>query len=199
MARRCAGAGRRFRPAPIQPRQCRGLADLLGTALGQCGEAVMRQHPAIGTGQRLARQHAADAGEDGVGPGGELELQQLVARRRSECARGTMPAASNACGSEAKARQAGVCGDVERLDAERVARKRDGALRPARGSPAHTCRAACRQKLGPSRSQSLQRRPRCRCRWRSAHPASPPASRRNCRSRRCRPGRRRRRKAAGRR
>ena len=49
-------------------------------------------------------------------------------RAAGRTARATSPASSSACGSEAKARPVLDLGDVERLDAERIARQRHRAL-----------------------------------------------------------------------
>ena len=76
----------------------------------------------------LARQHAADAGEDGVAAGGELQLQQLVARLAHQLGRDEARR-DEACGSEAKAKPCARLGVIERLDAERIARQHQ----PARG------------------------------------------------------------------
>ncbi len=56
------------------------LADALSATLGQRLAAAALDDPAPRDDQGLARQHAADAGEDRVAAGGELQLQQFVAR-----------------------------------------------------------------------------------------------------------------------
>ena len=71
---------------------------------------------------RLARQHPLDAGEDRVAAGGELHLQQLVARRRGELA-------LDDAGLDQRLRFRGEgevlrrLGVVERLDAKGIARQ----------------------------------------------------------------------------
>ena len=58
-----------------------------GPPSGRCGHAAAIQHVAVGAGQRLAGQHALDALEDRLGAGGELQLQQFLARGRAHRAR----------------------------------------------------------------------------------------------------------------
>ena len=54
-----------------------------GPPSGTWRDAAAIQHVAVGAGQRLARQQPLDALEDRVGAGGELQLQQFLARRRA--------------------------------------------------------------------------------------------------------------------
>ncbi len=112
-----------FLQRAVEPGQRFRLADLLGRALRQGGDAGAVDHPAVGDPERLAGQQAADAGKDGVAAGGELQLQQLVARFRPQ-----RPLHQPGGEQRLRLRREGQAvlqlGDIERLDAERVARQR---------------------------------------------------------------------------
>ena len=78
-------------------------------------------------------------------------------RAAGRTARFTIPAASSACGSEAKARPAAVLREVERLDAERVARQRHRARR-AVVDRERVHAAQRRRELRPVPQPQVQRR-----------------------------------------
>ncbi len=111
----------------IQPFQRRVLIDVLRAALGDVRHTAAVQHVAVGAGQCLAGQQALDAFEDRLGTGGELQLQQLLARRGPHHAR-HQSCLQQRLRFRGERQPAGYLGDVQRLDAERVARQRHRAL-----------------------------------------------------------------------
>ena len=88
-------------------------------------DAAALDDAALGDHHRLARQHALDAGEDRLAAGGELKLQQLVARLAAPA----RPATSAAGDQRLRLRGEGEAlrrlDVIERLDAERIARQHE--------------------------------------------------------------------------
>ncbi len=138
----------------VQPGQRRLLADLLGRAGRQ-------------RSQRAARSTTWPSTTRSVSPGstrwmpGKIVSAPVVNCICSSSSRAAgrtralaRPAASSACGSEAKASPSGIVAVVQRLDAERVARQRHAARRRGRGWRWRTCRAARRR----SRRRSARHR-----------------------------------------
>ncbi len=85
-------------------------------------DAAALDDAAPGDHQRLARQHPPDAGEDGVAAGGELQLQQLVARLAHQLGRDEA-ARNQAFGLRREGEALRGLDVIERLDAERIARQ----------------------------------------------------------------------------
>src|SRR5262249_11242559 len=81
---------------------------------------------ALGDDEGLAREDAVDPGEDGLAPGGELHLKELVPHLADELRRRQARGKEGArLGGEGEAgRRLEI---VERLDAERVARQDEAA------------------------------------------------------------------------
>ncbi len=78
----------------------------------------------VGAGDGLAGQHALDALENGVRAGGELKLQQFLHRGGAHRAL-HQPGFQQGLRFRGERQSAVDRGDVERLDAERVARQGD--------------------------------------------------------------------------
>ena len=129
--------------------------------------------------QALTRQHPRDAGERRLRAGRELHRQEIIARGRVKLRR-------DQAGGDQRLRLGGKSkalrrfGDVERLDAERIARQDQCARPPHRGAPARTCRAGARETR-----QTLRRRLRRADKDAAAFPSPEPVAKRTChRSRR---------------
>ena len=116
-----------FLQRAIEPRQRLVFVDVLRTAFGNVRDTAAIEDVPVGAGDRFARQQTLDALEDRFRAGGELQLQQLLARGRTDGAR-------RQAGLQQRLRLGGegqaVAGlrDVERLDAEWVAGQRHRAL-----------------------------------------------------------------------
>ena len=101
---------------------------------------VDRQRPVFGQGRPapalddpppaddhgLARQDPVDAGKDRLATGGELHLEQFVARRLQQPRR-HQPGVNQRSRLGGKGEAVGGLGVIERLDAERVARQHQPA------------------------------------------------------------------------
>ena len=71
-----------FHQRLIQPPHRGVFIDVLGRRHRDRVDLPPLQDMAVGAGDGLTRQHPLDAFKDGVGAGGELELQQFLDRRR---------------------------------------------------------------------------------------------------------------------
>ena len=130
MARRCAGADATLSSsAAVEPIERRVLVDRSPARPRAGRRPAPLDHVPFGAGQRLARQHAMDAGEDRLGAGGELQLQQLLARGADARRARPSPASRSALRLGREGEAAVDRRRIERLDAERIARQRDGAGR----------------------------------------------------------------------
>ncbi len=106
----------------VEPGQRLVLVERLGAALGQRGAAAALDHAALAHDHRLAGQYPVDAGKDRLSAGGELHLQQFVARRAHQRRR-HQPSVDQRARLGGKGKGGRRLGVIERLDAERVARQ----------------------------------------------------------------------------
>ena len=102
------------------------LADRHDRAMRQRLDAPALDDAAFGDDQRLARQDARNAGEDRVAAGGELQLEQFVARLPHQLDRHRVRSEDRLRlrGEDQALRRLGI---VKRLDAERIAAENETA------------------------------------------------------------------------
>ena len=118
-----------FLQRAIQPFQRRILIDIFRPTFRHMRYAPSIQHVPLGTGQRLAGQQPLDAVEYRLCAGGELQLQQFLARRGTHLPR-HKSSLQKCLRLRSKCQSAIDLRQIERLDPERIARQRHRALRP---------------------------------------------------------------------